>query len=383
VTLSKIGILSTWKTVCGIADFTANYVNGLEALGYSAQVVPIDREAQRYLSRRELAADFERLGELLTEFDVVHVQHEFGFFAGAYGIYESIDNFNRLLRKVGGPGRRLVVTFHTLPPFKVSRDRLGGLVMEALFRTAWHRRVVPAMRRLNVAAVSHTRFLRRVLIDSGLPPSSISVIPMGCPPPLEDADREESKAALGYAPTDKVLAVMGFVSEYKGHRVALDAMRSLPAEYHLAVVGGPNPQANDWAYDKVLGRSTGRRLKNRVRVTDYVPSSEVRQYLAAADIILAPYVHRDLGSSAGISWGLSSGRPVIASRIPVFEELNQDEARVLLATPDAPSELARRVLQLDRDEALKKQLVTNALSYVRATSWDKVARLHLDLYESL
>ena len=255
--------------------------------------------------------------------------------------------------------------------------------MEALFRATWHRRVVPTMKRWNVSAVSHTRFLRRVLIDSGLRPGLISVIPMGSPPVLEDADRDEAKAALGYAPTDKVLAVPGFVSEYKGHGVAVQAMRSLPVEYHLAVVGGPHPQANDWAYDKLLGRSAGRRLRDRVRITDYVPSSEMRQYLAAADIVLAPYILREIGSSAGISWGLASGRPVIASRIPVFEELNQEELRVLLATPDAPSELARRIVQLDRDEALKKQLVTNALSYVRATSWDKVARQHLDLYESL
>ena len=91
MTPGKIGILSTWQTVCGIADFTANYVNGLEALGHKAHVVPIDRDAHRFLSRRELAAEFERLGELLTEFDIVHIQHEFGFFTGAYGIYESID----------------------------------------------------------------------------------------------------------------------------------------------------------------------------------------------------------------------------------------------------------------------------------------------------
>ena len=38
----------------------------------------------------------------------------------------------------------------------------------------------------------------------------------------------------------------------------------------------------------------------------------------------------EMGSSAGISMGLASGRPVIASRIPVFEEFNQEELRVLL-----------------------------------------------------
>jgi glycosyltransferase involved in cell wall biosynthesis len=220
-----------------------------------------------------------------------------------------------------------------------------------------------------VRAVVHTRLLRRALVDAGIPAASIKLIPCGSPPPVEQMDADEAKAALGYGPTDRVLVIFGFVSGYKGHRVAVEALRSLPAEYHLAIVGGPNPQVNDLAFDEVLQKSRRPRLAERVRVTGYVPFSDMRLYSSAADIVLAPYVTADLASSAAITWAMASGHPVIASRIPAFQELNEGVPRMVLATPRAPSELAHRILQLDQDEALKAELVKNALAYVTEHSW--------------
>jgi len=381
--IGRVGVLSTWDTICGIADFTSDYVKAVTKSGLDVEVVPLDRDAQRYLSRNELRDDFGRLAKELRAFDVVHVQHEFGFFAGSYGIYESIDNFYRLLRGVVGGGRRVVVTFHTLPPFRVARGRPGGLVMEGVFKMAWGRRVVPCIRRGGVQVISHTRFLRRALVDTGIPAASISVIPVGSPEPLGTMDREQARESLGYSASDRLLAIIGFVASYKGHKVALDAMRVLPPEYQLAVVGGPHPKGNDMSYDHVLKEVRARKLRDRVRVTGYCPFPLLKQYLAASDLVLAPYVSGDLASSAGIAWGLASGRPVVASRIPVFEELNEGAPCVALTTPSAPNELADRIVQLEGDEAGKQALSANALAYVTANSWDKVAQRHVEVYRRL
>lgn len=377
-----VGILSTWKTVCGIADFTANYRAGLEQIGCHADVVPIDRDAHRYLSRRELSSEFDALAEKLAAFDVVHVQHEFGFFMGEYGMYESLDNFRRVLRAAVAARRRIVVTFHTSPPLKGSRSGVGSVAQEAVLRAAWRGRVIAEMKKGGAQAIVHTRFLRRSLIDTGMPPGLLRVVPHGSPPPVEQSDPIAAKNALGYKPSDRVLIIVGFVSEYKGHRVALDAMRYLPSEYQLAVVGGPHPKGNEPTFDSVLKRALRPKLAGRIRVTGYLPIEELRRYLAASDIALAPYVHHELASSGGIAWALASGRPVVASRIPAFEELNDGARRVVLATPDAPIELARRVVQLDQDEATKSELTKNSLEYIRATSWERVARKYVELYEA-
>ena len=381
--IGSIGILSTWRTVCGIANFTADYHAGLAELGHQADIVPIDRDSLRQLARRELGAAFDDLAEQLCAFDIVHIQHEFGFFLGSYGMNDSIANFHRVLQRVNTARRPVVITFHTLPPFHGPRNRLGGLAREATLRALWRTRVVRDLQGPRVRAVVHTRLLRRALVDAGIPAASIKLIPCGSPPPVEQMDADEAKAALGYGPTDRVLVIFGFVSGYKGHRVAVEALRSLPAEYHLAIVGGPNPQVNDLAFDEVLQKSRRPRLAERVRVTGYVPFSDMRLYSSAADIVLAPYVTADLASSAAITWAMASGHPVIASRIPAFQELNEGVPRMVLATPRAPSELAHRILQLDQDEALKAELVKNALAYVTEHSWRSVCQEYLDLYSSL
>lgn len=378
--LGRIGILSTWKTTCGIADFTASYAGVIERLGRLVEVIPIDRDANKYLSRTELATEFETLAERLSDFDVVHIQHEFGFFMGAYGMVESVDNFHRVLRRLKGRTRCVVVTFHSAPPFRGGRTGVGSIAREAILRATWRTRIAADIKKGDVQVVAPTRFLRRLLIDSGIGARSIHVIPQGSPPPIDDSNGDEAKNSLGYESSTRLLVMLGFVSEYKGHRVALDAMRYLPERYHLAVVGGPHPQVNEHSYDRLLERSARLKLASRVRLTDYVPRSEFDRYLAAADMVLAPYTYFELANSAAISSALASGRPVIASRIPAFEELNQGAPRVLLATPNAPSELARRIVQLDQDELLKKELVSNALVYVRETSWDLVAERYLNLY---
>jgi glycosyltransferase involved in cell wall biosynthesis len=376
----RVGILSTWNTVCGIADFTANFINGLQACGREADVVPIDRAAHRYFSRKELAAEFDALGERLASYDIVHIQHEFGFFMGEYGMYESLDNFRRVLRAAVAARRHIVVTFHTLPPLRGLRQGMASAGQEAVLRALWRGRVVRELQKGNVQAISHTRFLRRSLIDTGIPARLIRVVPHGSPPPVEEADAQTAKAALGYSKSDRILIIVGFVSNYKGHRYAVEALRYLPDNYCLAVVGGPHPNGNEQTFDSVLRKTLRPQLAKRVRVTDYLPISEVRAYLAAADIALAPYVLPDLASSGAIAWALASGRPVVASRIPAFEELNEGAPRVFLATPAAPVELARRIIQLDQDEAMKAELTKNALSYIEETSWPRVARQYLDIY---
>jgi len=99
-------------------------------------------------------------------------------------------------------------------------------------------------------------------------------------------------------------------------------------------------------------------------------------------MVLAPYTDDRLATSAAVMWALSSGRPVIGSRIPAFSELNLGEQRMLLVTPGAPGELARVVIELRENEELMAELVANASLFCAQTGWDKVAQRHLEVYQA-
>ena len=384
MTARSVLFLSTWQTECGIASFTASLRDALEDLGVECAVRPIDRRAISYLTRRELADYFREATAAGADFDIVHLQHEFGFYGGAYGYRASISMFALALAQLRGRSRG-VVTFHTHPAVPTWRDlSWQKTVQRYAARVPWRTQVVREFNRGTATAVAPSRGLRRTLLDSGIEPGRVVYIPQGAPrfDRHGDIDRAAAKAALGYEPDDRVVLLFGFVTEHKGHRLALDAVTVLPEQYKLAIVGGPNPEGSDRTYDKLLQRLfSKRRLRERVRLTGYLPHDQVAAYFAAADFCILPYIPRGPATSAAAAWALASGRPVIGSRVAALAEIEDDGQCIRLVTPNAPRELAAAILEVDGDEEAAKTLVANAEAYCARTGWPEVARQYVELYE--
>jgi D-inositol-3-phosphate glycosyltransferase len=201
-------------------------------------------------------------------------------------------------------------------------------------------------------------------------------------PELYRESRAAAKARLGLPNDAVVLSLFGFVAAYKGHEVAVQALKRLPDRFVLAVVGGPHPEGGDATVDRIL-RLWAKRDSNRLRITGFVDPPTRDLYQMATDVCLAPYTEGNLASSAGITWGLSSGRPVVASAIPSFRELNEKSSALELVTPGCPAELAWTVQRLITNPARTAELVRNALDYSSQCSWDVVAREVSQIYGEL
>jgi len=124
-------------------------------------------------------------------------------------------------------------------------------------------------------------------------------------------------------------------------------------------------------------------LRARVRVTGFLDAAAVDLYHAATDICLAPYLDPTQAASAGIGWAIASGKPIIASSIPAFVEINDTADCLVTSTPGAEHELAWHIERLHGDRALQDRLTTNALRYAAQWSWGTVAQAHVDLYGEL
>ena len=103
-------------------------------------------------------------------------------------------------------------------------------------------------------------------------------------------------------------------------------------------------------------------------------------YHAATDICLAPYIDDKLSSSAAITWALTSGKPVIASTIRAFREINETIPCMLPVTPKCEMELAWQIQRLAADPEQQRQLVENARRYAREHSWDEIAKRVVRIY---
>ena len=382
----KIAQVSTWQIPCGIAGYTEGLHRALVSRGAECDVFPIDRTRLKYLSKRELMAYYDGLAARLAPYDVVHVQHEFGFFWGSTPSF-TLPVFARFLRRLRGHTPATFVTFHSEPYVHLRQfppETRYLTAKHAAMQAYWTLRIVPHFAG-GTRAITHTKGGRLALLRSGIPAGAIDIVAQGTPEPREPADEEtraEAKERLGLPRDAHVLTLFGFVTRHKGYDTMLRALRHLPSEYHLVIVGSSHPFSPDRALDDILAwTSRHDREAKRVTLAGFVPSARIGDYFRATDIAVAPYhLWPRVSSSAAITWALSSGCPVVATRVPTFEELQEEYECLHLAVPEAPAELAYRIKELAADPGLQARLVRRAQEYCRDHNWARSADEHLALY---
>ena len=384
----RVRLVSTWRTACGIADYTAHLRRALEADGADTDVRVIGRSVVNYMSRTELRHHFTEMAQSLAGSDVVHIQHEFGFFGGQLGAAVSIDVFATFLQQLRRRNLPVVVTFHTNPTFHRDAARLRQRVARQYLARLWQMKVArqfsddPQLR-----AIVHSKTSRLALLRSGFPAASI-VVARHAAPPARRPDmtaRVAVRDRLGIPQDATVLGLFGFMSRYKGYGTALAALARLPESVHLLLVGGPHPFSPESAIEQVLKQmQRRRRLASRVHLAGYVGGDEISAYQSAVDICIAPYDWgTDVSASGALMWALASGSPVIASKIPAFMELYEHYGGLCLVTPEASRELAFRVTELARHPEIGERLVVQAHRYCDENSWSAHARRCAELYVQL
>jgi len=399
----KVLHVSTWKRRCGIADFCESMVAHLARLGIRNEVAPIDRARTQYMTSAEYQVEIDRLIARAADCDVVHVQHEFSLFAGSGGLRESIGYFAHFLNGLKMRGRPVVVTFHTEPTFSTlltASDPRGGGTAGTLqwfvrrFRVRrearrlerlWRKRVAPFFSGTadSFRALAPTPSTALGLVNSGCARASVTRMPHGIAQrdgSYDSINRDEARRRLGLPANSILLTIFGFVAAYKGHALAAEALKKLPANYHLAIVGGPSPMdPSDLTLNSIF-ETWEQEDPRRLHVTGYASRETIDLYHAATDICLAPFRPEFYSGSASIGWALSSGNPIIATNIPAFAEIQREGDCLLMSTPHAAHELAWNIRRLAEDRDMQQRLAQNALSYVERHSWSRVSQTLVDLY---
>jgi len=159
----------------------------------------------------------------------------------------------------------------------------------------------------------------------------------------------------------------------QGFETAIEAMRLLPNEVELELVGDGN------AAEHV------RRLVEdmpRVHVRPPVPQGEFPALLAAAHVQLV--LQRRVGAGANlpskIGPYLASGRPVVASIDPTTPAaaLLEESGGALIVPPEDPAALAQAIARLHADRAFRDDLAQSGRAYAVQTLGRDQALLRLE-----
>lgn len=171
--------------------------------------------------------------------------------------------------------------------------------------------------------------------------------------------------------------VLGFSGTLKpwhglGHLVgALGQLRDTVPQAHLLVVGaGPGAVAAQ-AQAQQLG------IEQQVHLAGSVPHAEVPDFLAACDVLVAPYgpLEDFWFSPLKVAEYRAMGRPVVASAIGQLRELAGEEAGVVFVPPGDEEALARALAELAADPERRARLSRAATAHGVCTWRDHARRI--------
>ena len=224
-----------------------------------------------------------------------------------------------------------------------------------------------------VVAVSE--YLRVDLIQQfGVPSEKIIALHSGvelerfsCP-----ITKELARQQLGLAPDAVILVYAGQLYPEKGPDTLVRAAAMLQ-DVRILIVGGGTISDNERL--RRLVEDVG--VKN-VMLTGFVSPSKIPIYLKSADILVLPQSAMSTHSTYYTSplklfEYMASDRPIVASRLPVLQEILTDEKNVLFYTADDPVALADTLKRLISNTQLASSISNQAYRDLQHYTWTRRA----------
>ena len=367
-----VAAVTTYNSRCGIAEYAAHLyesMHGWVTLQAFADhhAEPLDPEREESVVRTWSNSRSGPIDSLLAALDtsaaeLVHVQHNFGFF--------SLTELGRLIEHET-VRRPIVVTMHRTAPLETS----GG--------TETVEDIAGALRRAD-ALIVHQEADRRRLAEAGVV-DNVHLLPIGTEP-LVVTGVAAPRRRHGIPPRAFVIGTFGFLLPHKGTLALLRAvaeLRSRGIDTWLVATTALHPDPSSSAHlVEVQAEIERLQLAPWVRlVTDYLDPDDARDRLAAADVLVMPYEQTNESASAAVRSVLPVGRAIVTSDLPIFD----DVADVVpsLPAPVEPEALADLLEELWYDEQRRARIAAGVRELADATSWERTARLTRELYADL
>ena len=266
-------------------------------------------------------------------------------------------------------GVKLVYTAHNILPHELKKI---DYILTYL--------VIKSSRRIIV----HSNYIKdKISSIFNIDPDKIRVIPHGNFDfylPDGGMDKCEARKKLGLAESANIILFFGFIREYKGLDLLLEAFEIAARkdeELVLLIAGEPSSRALLNKYEGIIKQSAV--MERIISHFNYVPSNEVAEYLIASDAVILPY--KNIDHSGIVHLAYSFNKPVIATKVGDFEEsIDQGKSGYIIKNNNAVS-LADTINSL----CLCREKLEDMANYISVLnnsrfSWDRIAIKTMELY---
>lgn len=250
---------------------------------------------------------------------------------------------------------------------------LRGKINSRIRRRLMRPQILSALHLADVV-ISVSRPMADLAVELGIPSKKIHIVPNGVDTDLfRPSPRNEARRALGLSGASPLVVSVAALTPSKGQDNLVDAVRRLPRDVHVVLVGS---RVVHRRYSRALKRLIERHgLADRIIFAGRQPQEKVAQYLNAADVsVLASHSE---GCPNVVLESLACGTPVVATSVGgVPEMIRPGENGELVPVKDPEALVAALDAALKRpwSRAAVRQSVANR-------SWEVVASEVLPVWE--
>ena len=160
----------------------------------------------------------------------------------------------------------------------------------------------------------------------------------------EPLNKQEARKHLSLPQNENIILFFGFIRKYKGLDLLLEAMSLLKSKQtttNIKLLIAGEFYEDQKLYDNLIAQlniSSSLILK-----TDFIPDSEVKYYLSAADFVIQPY--RNATQSGVTPLAYHFNKPMLVTNVGGLPDLVPDYKVGLIAEPTAIS-IAEKIIEL-------------------------------------
>ena len=203
------------------------------------------------------------------------------------------------------------------------------------------------------------------------------------------SDNLKCRKLLNLPENENIICFVGTFYPWQGLEYLISSapmiLKNIPNTI-LLIVGDQESVDEGGLKRKLIGMINELNLEEKIVFTGVVPYEEVPKYINASDVCVSPFI-RERNMRIGLSplkiyEYAACGKPIVSSRIPNLEFIEENNAGILVE-PENPEELAKAVIRLLKDEKLREKMGRNGREYVvKNHSWESVARKVAEVCES-
>lgn len=217
---------------------------------------------------------------------------------------------------------------------------------------------------------------RDIMLYGNVPPEKIDVIYQSCGTrfKLRESEKKLHEVHTRYMLPERYIVSVGTIEERKNVMLAVRALRLLPEDVSLVIVGRPT---------RYLARLRAFAIRNnltsRIRLLREVPNEDLPAIYQMAEVSVYPSRYEGFGIP--VIEAIQSGLPVVACTGSCLEEAGGNDT--LYVGPDDSYGMAEAIKSVLKGAPGREERIERSRQYITRFEGNNVARQVMDVYNKI